>query len=161
MPNLFTPGFNILRTGDFNGDGKADLIVYNSQTRSRYIGFGKGDGTFNFQSLFWSPGYDTVVTGDINGDGKTDVALYNSTTGTHLHRHQQWRRYVHVQIPPDQLRLHLPAIGGLQRRRQSRTVSCTAPRTAWRTWVSATERGVHVQSLVHQPRLQSGRYAAI
>jgi hypothetical protein len=57
VPNLFTPGFDILRTGDFNGDGKADLILYNSHTGIAYIGFG-------------------------NGDGKTDVALYNSTTGT-------------------------------------------------------------------------------
>jgi hypothetical protein len=81
-PDVFTPGFDILRTGDFNADGKADLILYNSHTAVAYIGFGNGDGTFNFQSLFWSPGYDTVETGDINGDGKTDVALYNSTTGT-------------------------------------------------------------------------------
>src|SRR5207253_4571632 len=32
--NLFTAAFGTLRTGDFNGDGKADLVVYNSHTAS-------------------------------------------------------------------------------------------------------------------------------
>jgi hypothetical protein len=82
VPNLFTPGFDTLRTGDFNRDGKLDLVVYNSATGLAYIGLGNGDGTFTFQSLFWSPGYDFVEPGDLNGDGKTDFALYNSSTGT-------------------------------------------------------------------------------
>lgn len=82
VPNLFSSGFDIIRSGDFNADRKADLVVYNSHSGLAYIGFGNGDGTFNFQSLFWSPGYDIVETGDINGDGKTDFALYNSSTGT-------------------------------------------------------------------------------
>jgi hypothetical protein len=80
--NLFSPGFDILRPGDFNGDGKADLILYNSQTALGYVGAGIGDGTFSFQALPWSPGYDFVETGDLNGDGRTDVVLYNSKTGT-------------------------------------------------------------------------------
>jgi hypothetical protein len=82
VPNLFTAGFNTLRTGDFNSDGKADLVVYNTNTALAYIGMGNGDGTFAFQSLFWSPGYDFVEAGDLNGDGKTDFVLYNSLTGT-------------------------------------------------------------------------------
>lgn len=81
VPNLFTPGFDILRTGDFNGDGKADLILYNSHNALAYFGSGNGDGTFSFQALYWSPHYDFVETGDLNGDGKTDVVLYNSSTG--------------------------------------------------------------------------------
>src|SRR6202011_249766 len=80
--NLFTPALDTLRSGDFNGDGEADLVVYNSHTALAYIGMGNGDGTFSFQSLFWSPGYDFVAAGDLNGDGKTDFALYNSVTGT-------------------------------------------------------------------------------
>ena len=81
-PNAFSSGFDILRTGDFTGDGKADLILYNSQTGAGSIGSGKGDGTFSFQALFWSPGYDVVETGDLDGDGRTDVVLYNSHIGT-------------------------------------------------------------------------------
>jgi len=82
VSSLFSAGFDILRTGDFNGDGKADLILYNSKTGEASMGLGNGDGTFSFQSLFWSPGYDFVETGDLDGDGKTDVILYNSSTGT-------------------------------------------------------------------------------
>ena len=104
--NLFTSGFDTLRTGDFNGDGKADLVVYNSHTALAYIGMGNGDGTFTFQSLFWSPGYNIVETGDLNGDGKTDFALVQQLHRHHVHRHQQWRRHLHVQVHADQHRLH-------------------------------------------------------
>jgi len=82
VSNTVSPGFDIVRTGDFTGDGKADLVLYNSQTAEGHIGSGNGDGTFNFQALPWSPGYDFVETGDLNGDGKTDVVLYNSHTGS-------------------------------------------------------------------------------
>ena len=83
VSELFSPAFDILRSGDFNGDGKADLVVYNSHTALAYIGMSNGDGTFAFQSLFWSPGYDVVETGDLNGDGKTDFArAHNGSTRT-------------------------------------------------------------------------------
>src|SRR5437660_2196986 len=55
---------------------------YTTHTGLAYIGMSNGNGTFAFQSLFWSPGYDIVETGDINGDGRTDFALYTSSTGT-------------------------------------------------------------------------------
>lgn len=80
--NLFTSGFDTLRTGDYNGDDKADLVLYNSKSGLAYVGMSNGDGTFGFQSLFWSPGYDFVEAGDLDGDGRTDFVLYNSSTGT-------------------------------------------------------------------------------
>src|SRR5207249_5908358 len=39
-PNLFTAAFDVLRTGDFDKDAKADLVLYNSHNALAYIGFG-------------------------------------------------------------------------------------------------------------------------
>jgi hypothetical protein len=82
------------RTGDFNGDGKTDLIhLVNSGNGYVHVWNSKGDGTFDVKSAFTpAPGYSVnnnnfnYQTGDFNGDGKTDlIHLVNSGNG-----------YVHV-----------------------------------------------------------------
>jgi hypothetical protein len=80
--NAFTPGFDTIRYGDFNGDGKTDLIVYNRTTALGYVLLGKGDGTFSPVSLFLGPGFDHIATGDLNGDGLTDFVMYRGSDGT-------------------------------------------------------------------------------
>ena len=80
--NLFSPNFDMVRTGDFNGDARADIILYNSKTSQAYVGLGNGDGTFAFVLLSWSAGYNIGETGDLDGDGRSDIALYNGATGT-------------------------------------------------------------------------------
>jgi len=45
VPNLLTPGFNTLLTGDFNGDGKADLAVANSTSANVSVLLGNGNDT--------------------------------------------------------------------------------------------------------------------
>lgn len=65
--------------GDFNGDGKLDLVVIDSAgTVSMFLG--NGDGTFQsgidfISGIFSSP--PSIVGGDFNGDGKLDIALAN------------------------------------------------------------------------------------
>jgi hypothetical protein len=78
--------------GDFNGDGKVDLLVTEfssvvATTGNDYILFSNGDGTFSPGSTFAFPkvgsttSTTTSVTGDFNGDGKTDPLFFAFTSG--------------------------------------------------------------------------------
>jgi len=74
-------------TGDFNNDGKTDLVYlwnYNGYVEA-YSAFSNGDGSFNvngsplsFGSESWGWIADASIhqwlTGDFNGDGQTDLA---------------------------------------------------------------------------------------
>ena len=70
--------------GDFNGDGRLDLLVVNScvtqlDCSHGIIGvlFGNGDGTFHAPVTYPSGGVSpkSVGIGDFNGDGKLDLGV--------------------------------------------------------------------------------------
>jgi hypothetical protein len=65
--------------GDFNGDGKLDLVVPNVSATTVSILLGNGDGTFQTQSAYQA-GYSPIAVGvaDLNGDGKLDLAVVNN-----------------------------------------------------------------------------------
>jgi len=69
-------------SGDFNGDGKSDLVHILGDKNYPAVDYvniwiSQGDGTFDLQSFSPRPGYWTgsgnFVSGDINGDGKSDL----------------------------------------------------------------------------------------
>ncbi len=65
--------------GDFNGDGKLDLVAANSGADNVSIELGAGDGTFVPSGAFNAGGAPNAVTiGDFNRDGKPDLAVANS-----------------------------------------------------------------------------------
>lgn len=70
--------------GDFNGDGKSDVGIYNNTNGQLQIALSSGSSftaqgiwlTVSFASYSWQP-----FTGNFNGDKYTDFALYNKDTG--------------------------------------------------------------------------------
>jgi hypothetical protein len=74
-------GSGAIVTGDFNGDGKVDLVVANESSDNVSVFLSNGDGSFqpavnySVASLPWS-----VAVGDFNGDGKLDLAVVNQAS---------------------------------------------------------------------------------
>ncbi|HEV2426018.1 MAG TPA: FG-GAP-like repeat-containing protein [Terriglobia bacterium] len=82
--NIGDPRPNGLITGDFDGDGKADLIVlatYIANCPATYLS--NGDGTFRSVTAY--PGtIDGGITGDFNNDGKLDLLVTGTLTTCEL-----------------------------------------------------------------------------
>ncbi|MEI9974354.1 MAG: FG-GAP-like repeat-containing protein [Ignavibacteriota bacterium] len=69
--------------GDFNGDGKSDLVI-GAQTQVS-VCKGEGDGTFNCSTAYQNIlGFVSAAVGDFNGDGKLDVALAVQTASLEI-----------------------------------------------------------------------------
>ena len=71
-------GSTIVGTGDFNGDGSADLLLQNGQTLSESLLNGSSvlPGSGNVDTPLIA-GWSVAGTGDFDGDGKTDLLLQN------------------------------------------------------------------------------------
>lgn len=68
-----------IATGDFDGDGKLDLVVANYSTSTVGRLKGNGDGTFQTQVTYAAGTKPyAIAVGDFNGDGKLDVVVANS-----------------------------------------------------------------------------------
>jgi hypothetical protein len=64
-----------VKVGDFNGDGKSDIIARASQNGQWYVGLSNGSAFTTSLWASWSTGatWVDVQVGDFNGDGKSDL----------------------------------------------------------------------------------------
>ena len=76
-------GWVPIGTGDFNGDGRTDLLWYNNHTGELVVWLLNG-GTIlqsaSYGAVALSSGWVPIGTGDFNGDGRTDLLWYNTYT---------------------------------------------------------------------------------
>jgi hypothetical protein len=75
-------GWNIVGTGDFNGDGKTDILWRNPTTGQNAI-WQMGSGLSYSASGISSVATNWIVTGtgDFNGDGMSDIVWRDTTSG--------------------------------------------------------------------------------
>ncbi|MBX7093572.1 MAG: HYR domain-containing protein [Flavobacteriales bacterium] len=83
--NIFYPTFTALpngsTSGDFNGDGKTDVVSSNVSTTSFSLFSGNGLGDFTFvASTSAGNTIAGIASGDFDGDGKRDVMTVESTS---------------------------------------------------------------------------------
>jgi len=84
LPTVPNQSWQIEGTGDFNSDGRLDILWRNTLTGSvgawymngmNYLGNG-------FTSILLDQNWQIVGTGDFNGDGKPDILWRNTQTGS-------------------------------------------------------------------------------
>jgi len=81
----YTTGNNpwALAAGDFNHDGKLDVVFTNGEVNRASVLLGNGDGTFPACTNNSSVGeVEAVTVADFNGDGLQDLALVNRSANT-------------------------------------------------------------------------------
>jgi len=56
QPLFWSPGYNNVVPEDVNGDGKVDVILYDSSTGTEYTGISNGNGSFSYIYNLWGTG---------------------------------------------------------------------------------------------------------
>jgi hypothetical protein len=74
---LFSPDTSQLAVGDFNKDGKLDVVISSKTCGQLFLLLGEGNGSFQAPSALPSAPFDPVqalVAADFNHDGRLDLA---------------------------------------------------------------------------------------
>jgi len=68
-----TDGYLIDVVGDFNNDGKTDMVVQDTSTNVVTVLLSQGNGQFSIAGQLTTPALTAAVAGDFNRDGNLDV----------------------------------------------------------------------------------------
>ncbi len=81
LPRLGT-SWRLVGVGDFNADGKADLLWRNSATFATVIAYMNGTSMTSFQTTqsVPDPNWNVAAVGDLSGDGYPDIVWRNNVT---------------------------------------------------------------------------------
>jgi hypothetical protein len=82
LDSVWKDGWEIEASADFNGDGKADLLLKNASLQRKAIWLMNGTQIVSGEYLLdpvWKEGWEIEAKGDFNGDGKTDLLLKNAS----------------------------------------------------------------------------------
>lgn len=76
-----------LLTGDFNGDGRDDLLCSSRTNGKKWIDYASSTGKFTGTNWHRSSGWcygstATLLTGDVNGDGRDDLLCHYRSSGS-------------------------------------------------------------------------------
>jgi hypothetical protein len=85
-PAVSDLNWEIVGTGDFNGDGKTDILWRNKSTGQNVVWLMNGTTYSSYAELMQvaDTNWQIVGTGDFNGDGKTDILWRNKSTGQNV-----------------------------------------------------------------------------
>lgn len=101
-------GWTPIGLSDFNGDGRTDILLYNTNNGELSIWFINGSQVLGYASLGTMPpdsGWTPIGLSDFNGDGRTDVLWrngFNGELGVWLINGSQVLEYASLgAVPPD------------------------------------------------------------
>ncbi|MEP6917936.1 MAG: FG-GAP-like repeat-containing protein [Acidobacteriota bacterium] len=72
-----------IQAGDFDGDGRTDIVLYRPETGAWHIKLSSSAFTRSVVTLWGAPG-DIPVTGDYDGDGLADTGVFRPSSGDWL-----------------------------------------------------------------------------
>lgn len=71
-------GYSPLTSGDYNGDGRVDVVMRNGTTMQMWLGNGNAFGVQAFRA--YPGGWNLVASADIDADKRSDLLWFNPTT---------------------------------------------------------------------------------
>ena len=73
-------GYSVVATGDFNGDGRVDLVWTHSEHRDLYMWQGNGSTFTSTRFGEYPAGWQVVGAVDVDNDGRSDLLFHNPIT---------------------------------------------------------------------------------